>query len=73
MSVAVEPLLTVPEVAQRLRVSEVTVRRWLRGGRLRGVQPAGAGGNHRIPESELRRIGAVPSDPDATPPAGSRP
>lgn len=31
-------LWTVPEVAQRLQVTEETVRRWLRGGELAGVR-----------------------------------
>ena len=30
-------LLTVPEVAEYLEVTEETVRRWLRSGRLEGV------------------------------------
>ena len=33
-----EPLLTVREVAQRLSLSDVTVRRWIRCGRLRPVR-----------------------------------
>jgi excisionase family DNA binding protein len=50
-----DPLLTVPEVAARLRVSEESIRRWLRDGKLRGRRlPPPAG--WRIPTSELRRF-----------------
>jgi excisionase family DNA binding protein len=48
--------LTVPEVAERVRVAPETVRRWLRSGRLRGVLPGGTKSGWRIPESELRRF-----------------
>ncbi len=50
-----EPLLTVPEVAQRLRVTAETVRRWLRAGRLRGARISDAAG-YRIPRSEVARL-----------------
>ncbi len=49
-------LLTVPEVAERMRSSEETVRRWLRSGRLRGFQPGGTRLGWRITESEMRRF-----------------
>ena len=51
-----EEFLTVPEVAEQLRVSEDTVRRWLRERRLRGFMPGGARGGYRIRESELERF-----------------
>ena len=35
------PALTVPEVADRLRVTQSTVKRWLRTGLLTGYQPSG--------------------------------
>ncbi len=44
-------LLTVPEVAERLRMSEWTLRRWLREGRLKGVRLPGKLG-WRVRESE---------------------
>lgn len=33
-----EPLLTITEVSDRLKVTEPTVRQWLRDGRLTGVR-----------------------------------
>lgn len=49
-------LLTVPEVAARVRVSEYTVREWLRTGRLKGIKPGGARAGWRIFEDELTRF-----------------
>lgn len=51
-----ERLMTVQEVAQRLRVHPDTLRRWLRGGRIRGVMMGGRSGGYRIKESEVARI-----------------
>ncbi len=51
-----ERLLTVGEVAERLRTSEETVRRWLRSGRLRGGRPGGTRLGWRITEAEVRRF-----------------
>jgi excisionase family DNA binding protein len=42
--------LTVLEVAERLRVNEETVRRWVRTGRLRAVMPGGRKAGYRISE-----------------------
>ncbi len=50
-----ERFLTVPEIAERLHVSEWTVREWLRGGRLRGYLPAGRRGGWRVKEADLER------------------
>lgn len=49
-------LLTVREVAQRLRSSPETVRRWLRQGKLRGFRPGGTKLGYRVPEDELQRF-----------------
>jgi excisionase family DNA binding protein len=49
-------MLTVPEVAERLRVHPDTLRRWLRSGRIRGVMMGGRSGGYRIKESEVARI-----------------
>jgi excisionase family DNA binding protein len=49
-------LLTVKEVAERLRANPQTVRRWLREGKLNGVMPGGEKLGYRIPESEVRRL-----------------
>lgn len=50
-----DELLTVAEVAQRLKLSQETVRRWLRAGRLRGVKFSDSGG-YRVRASELERL-----------------
>ena len=49
-------LLTVKEVAERLRANPQTVRRWLREGRLKGVMPGGEKLGYRIPASEVARL-----------------
>jgi excisionase family DNA binding protein len=49
-------LMTVPEVAERLRVKPETVRRWLRAGKLQGVLLGGDRGGYRIRESEVARV-----------------
>jgi excisionase family DNA binding protein len=51
-----ERLLTVREVADRLRASPETVRRWLRHGKLRGFRPGGTKLGYRVTESELQRF-----------------
>ena len=51
-----ERVLTVPEVAERLRINEETVRRWLRTGKIRGVRLGGTRAGYRIPESEVGRL-----------------
>jgi excisionase family DNA binding protein len=49
-------LLTLAEVAERVRANPETVRRWLRSGRLVGVRPGGDRLGWRIPEGELERF-----------------
>lgn len=49
-------LLTVPEIAARIRVSPELVRRWLRQGRLHGVRLGGTRLGWRIPDTELDRF-----------------
>ena len=51
-----ERLLTVKEVAERLRANPQTVRRWLREGKLKGVMPGGEKLGYRIPASEVTRL-----------------
>jgi excisionase family DNA binding protein len=48
-------LLTVAEVADRLKVSQETVREWLRAGELGGYNLGGQAG-WRIPEVEIDRL-----------------
>jgi acetyl-CoA synthetase len=45
-----EPLLTIAEVAEKLRVTTKTVRQWLQRGQMRGIK---AGKLWRIPESAI--------------------
>jgi excisionase family DNA binding protein len=68
-------LLTVREVAERLRSSPETVRRWLRQGKLRGFRPGGTKLGYRVPESELQRFLRVAGEAKAPPPGngGSAP
>jgi len=51
-----ERLLTVRDVAQRARVSEKTVRRWLREGKLHGRMLGGTKIGYRVLESDLQRF-----------------
>lgn len=48
-----ERFLTVPEVAERIRVSTWTVKSWLRSGRLRGYRPGGTKAGWRVKETDL--------------------
>jgi len=48
-----EQYFTPKEVGEKLRVSEITVIKWLNKGVLRGIK---VGGLWRIPESEYRRL-----------------
>jgi excisionase family DNA binding protein len=49
-------LLTIAEVAERLRVNEETVRRWVRAGRLTAVMPGGRKAGYRISERAVRAM-----------------
>jgi excisionase family DNA binding protein len=55
-SMADDKLLKVSEVADRLRVRQETVRRWLKEGKLRGTLLGGSRSGYRIPESEVERL-----------------
>jgi excisionase family DNA binding protein len=46
-------LLTVPEVADRLRLSQETIRRMLRDRRLSGFRPGGDSAGWRVSERDL--------------------
>jgi excisionase family DNA binding protein len=61
-------LLTVREVAERLRSSPETVRRWLRQGKLRGFRLGGTKLGYRVTESELDRFLAEFADQIPSPP-----
>jgi len=51
-----EQMLTVAEAADRLKISQETVRIWLRGGKMRGHRPGGDKIGWRIPASEVERV-----------------
>lgn len=51
--VTAERLLTVPEVADQLRVSAYTAREWLRAGRLRGYRPGGTKAGWRVRQADV--------------------
>jgi excisionase family DNA binding protein len=51
-----EPLYTVKEVAERLKLNPETVRVWIRQGTLRAVLMGGRRGGYRVPAAELRRL-----------------
>ncbi|MCA1646782.1 MAG: helix-turn-helix domain-containing protein [Chloroflexi bacterium] len=49
-------LLTVQEVAARLKMNPETVRRWLRDGKLQGYLLGGDRGGYRVAESDLKEF-----------------
>lgn len=57
-------MLTVPEVAERTRATEDTVRRWLRTGKLRGRKLGGDRLGYRVKESDLEAFinGVAPAE-----------
>ena len=59
-----EKMLKVPEVAEQLRVTEETVRRWLRSGKLTGRRLGPTKAGYRIPQSEVDRLLDVDADDD---------
>ena len=46
-------VLTTQQAAEALQVSELTLTKWLRSGRIKGAK---VGRNWRIPESEIQRV-----------------
>jgi excisionase family DNA binding protein len=63
-----EELLTVEEVAARLKLTPYTIREWLKAGRLHGVRIGSRRAGWRIPASELDRYmsaQAIAERPDA--------
>lgn len=50
-----DEILTVAQVAERMKVNPETVRRWLRAGQLRGTLLGDRAG-WRIPASEINRL-----------------
>lgn len=71
-----EELLTVPEVARRLRVDESTVRRWIKSGAIEAITLPHRGFRqiYRIRKSTLDRLltPTRPEQPDARTSGNSR-
>jgi putative resolvase len=60
---AINRLLTAKQAAQLLQVSEETIWRWVRAGKMKAVRlPSG---RIRIEESEIRRIMTTSQEKDA--------
>jgi excisionase family DNA binding protein len=59
-----DPFVTVPQIASELGVNEVTVRTWIRGGRLPAIR---AGRTYRVRRSDLERMTMVIVDGDRQP------
>ena len=57
-----EKLLTVPEVAEQLSVTEETVRRWLRDGKLAGMMLSRRAGWRIRPEAVARMLEDVETE-----------
>ncbi len=53
---AEDRLLTVQEVADRLRLKPETIRRWLRSGKLRGISLGSDHAGWRVREGDLERL-----------------
>ena len=51
-----ERWLTTREIAQRLKLTEYTVREWLRTGRLKGYRPGGDRAGWRVRETDLNEF-----------------
>ncbi|GEM_PF-1614562 len=51
-----DQLLTVREVSEQLKVSTVTVQRWLRAGKLRGKRLPADKLGWRVPASEVQQF-----------------
>jgi excisionase family DNA binding protein len=51
-----DPLLTVQEVADQLRLKPETVRRWIRAGRIRAISLGSDRAGLRIRASEIQRL-----------------
>jgi excisionase family DNA binding protein len=55
MTEALPEYLTTRQAADRLQVTEDTVRRWLRSGQIRGSRLSDRAG-YRIPREEIERV-----------------
>jgi excisionase family DNA binding protein len=51
-----EKLLTVRQAAEMLQLSPLTIRAWIRRGKLRAVYLGSDAAGYRVPASEIERI-----------------
>ncbi len=56
MDQAATQYLAVAEVARHLGMSVKTVNLWIKQGKVKAIQPGGAGGRYRIPIEEFQRL-----------------
>lgn len=56
-----DELLTVDEVARRLKLHPETIRRWIREGRLKAVKLGSDRSGFRVRASEVARLTETPS------------
>lgn len=49
-------MLTTRQAADRLQVKLITIQRWLKSGKLRGVKVPDERGDWRIEETEIERL-----------------
>ena len=70
LTMTVEPQFKIKEVADMLRLSERTIRRWIKAGKLRAARFDGRGGTeYRISISAIKEMGFDVKD-DAKPSEG---
>jgi len=62
-----DPFLTVPQIATEIGVTQISVREWIRSGRLRAIK---AGRSYRVRRSDLDRMTAVNGGDQAPRPSG---
>jgi excisionase family DNA binding protein len=62
-----DPFVTVPQIARELGVTEVSVRTWIRQGRLRAIK---AGRSYRVRRSDLDKMTRVGGGEERTEPSG---
>src|SRR5258708_33744927 len=61
------PFVTVQEISRELGVTEVSVRTWIREGRLRAIK---AGRSYRVRRSDLDRMTRIGGDQERSEPSG---
>lgn len=66
IDMTIQKHFTIKQVAEALQLSERTIRRWIKSGRLRAVEfPGRFGIEYRIPASGLKALGFQVNDEGA--------